>query len=243
MGQGASTVALAEQGAVVTGIDIDERELAAAREALTEVGLNADLHCLNATDLAMLHARPDQVIFWAALEHMTLEERLESIRAAWDVLRPGGLMTVVETPNRLWPFDSHTSGLPYFAWLPPDLAYRYSGHSERPGFGDRYAGTGHDGTDFLHFLRRGHGVSFHEFAVALEMDHRDIEVHSCMQLERRRSEPYRAIGWRMSQAGRTERSLRSYDRKTHPAWYQPFLYLSLVKGAERPATYQPSVIG
>jgi hypothetical protein len=119
--------------------------------------------------------------------------------------------------------------LPYFSWLPSELAYRYSQYSPRQGFGDRYTEAEPDPAQFLHFLRRGHGVSFHEFAVALERDRREIAVASSMQLERRRRAPYRELGWRLSVAGRTERVLRGYDKAVHRAWFQPMLYLSLAK--------------
>ena len=38
------------------------------------------------------------------------------------VLRPGGFLFVYESPNRLWPVDHHTTGLPLLPYLPPGLA-------------------------------------------------------------------------------------------------------------------------
>ena len=40
---------------------------------------------------------------------MTLDERLEAIKSTWEATRPGGIWCVVETPNRLWFHDGHTS--------------------------------------------------------------------------------------------------------------------------------------
>ena len=97
---------------------------------------------------------------------MTLEER-----KAADAPAPGScslrgdLWCVVETPNRLWYHDSHTSFLPYFHWLPDDLAFEYSRMSPRAGFRDCYRVP--DAASRLHFLRRGRGVSYHEFDLAL----------------------------------------------------------------------------
>jgi S-adenosylmethionine-dependent methyltransferase len=192
------------------------------------LGLHADLVVANAADLPEATAGRGRswVIFWAVLEHMTIDERLASLSSAWCHLEPGGLLTLVETPNRLWPFDSHTSLLPYFSWLPYELAHRYSGHSRRPGFRDRYVdGTG---AGMEHFLRRGHGVSFHEFDLAIGQ-HGTLPVASYLQAYWRRRDPVRALSWPLSRAGRTERLLASYSPATDRAWFQPFLYLTLRK--------------
>jgi ubiquinone/menaquinone biosynthesis C-methylase UbiE len=229
IGTGPSTVALVEQGASVVGIDIDDDDVDAARTALAASGLGAELRVMNATGLGAVASGVDQIIFWAVLEHMTVDERLSAIRSAWAALVPGGLLTVVETPNRLWPLDSHTSLLPYFSWLPTELAYRYSHFSPRSGFGDRYLDPEPTTGQILHFQRRGHGVSFHEFTLALDMNPSELPVASCMQLHRRRKAPYRGVAWTVSAAGRTERVVRSYSSDVHRAWFQPFLYLSLRK--------------
>lgn len=227
-GAGASTAALAEQGVDVIAVDLSTDLLAEARLLLDAMALSAELVVRNATELAsVLPERSiDQVVFWAVLEHMTIEERLVALREAWTRLEPGGLLTVVETPNRLWPFDSHTSQLPFFSWLPYELAYRYAGFSPRVGFGDQY-GVGSD-LRMEPFLRRGHGVSFHEFDLAVG-DHKVIGVKSCMQTYRRREDLLRWIAWSASRHGHTERVIASYSPGTDRAWFQPFLYLTLEK--------------
>src|SRR5688572_27832594 len=77
-GTGASTVALAEQGALVTAVDIDTESLLVATERCRVYGVDAifvqaegsvlDRH-LNLADF-------DFVIFFACLEHMTHAERI-----------------------------------------------------------------------------------------------------------------------------------------------------------------------
>lgn len=233
VGTAASTVALAEQGADVIGLDVVSEDLDVARTVLDGLGLEAALHHENATEVANHLSGADHLIYWAVLEHMTVPERLLSLRAAWENLAEGALLTVVETPNRLWPHDSHTSGLPFFSWLPQDLAFRYSRHSERVGFGDRYVDEHPPEAEFQHFLRRGLGVSYHEFAVAFDVAPSDIEVVSCMQLERRRAAPYRQAGWQVSAAGRTERTLRGFAPEIDRAWFQPFLYLTLRRSQQK----------
>ncbi len=225
-GHGASTFALCEQGAHVTAYDLDQPGLDEAAAHLAAAGLVADLRCDNATALADLAlATLDWVMFWASLEHMIHTERIAAIRGAWAALRPGGLLTVVETPNRLWPHDSHTSQLPFYSWLPDDLAFDYARFSRRPGFGgSRYSDST---TEMVDFRRRGRGVSVHEFRLAL--DDQPVDVASCMQLERRGRNPLRRLAWAAGAPGRTVRCLQRYEPDLHPAWLQPFLYLTLRK--------------
>ena len=224
-GEGVACVAVAEQGASVIGIDIDEPALARAQQLCA--GLDVELHHMNSTDIARFaEAGIDWVIFWASLEHMTLEERLISLRAAWSLLPCGGLLTIIETPNRLWPFDAHTSQVPFFNWLPDDLAFLYSSRSPRAGFGGTtYADAS---AQMLDFLRRGRGFSHHEVEVAVGTE-ATRSVVSSMQLERRRRQRLRGTGWRLSSHGATERALSRFDPGLHPAWLQPFLYLTLRK--------------
>jgi S-adenosylmethionine-dependent methyltransferase len=96
---------------------------------------------------------------------MTLTERLASLRQAWDLLVPGGSIGAIEAPNRLWFSDGHTSQLPFFNWLPDELAFAYAPHSPRENFRELYGDGAVEGME--HFLRRGRGVSYHEFVLAL----------------------------------------------------------------------------
>lgn len=166
-GTGSSTVALAEQGAVVTAIDIDEDALLVARDRCAAYGIEATFMPLNSQRLigAFQIGSFDLIVFFACLEHMTTQERLDSLRQAWDLLPSNGLLAIIETPNRLWFYDEHTSWLPLFHWLPNDLAFQYSKMSKRENFRELYR-------DYLpetkqHFLRRGRGMSFHEIDLAI----------------------------------------------------------------------------
>jgi len=166
-GTGSSTIALAEQGAKITGIDIDEGALLVAKERSNIYGVNAEFRVLNARDISsnFCGAKFDLIIFFACLEHMTIAERLSSLRDAWEMLPADGLLVVVDTPNRLWYFDGHTSILPFFHWLPNELAFAYSKFSSRENFRELY--NEYDATSKEHFLRAGRGVSFHEFDIAI----------------------------------------------------------------------------
>ncbi|GAI97568.1 unnamed protein product, partial [marine sediment metagenome] len=118
-GTGCSTITLAEQGANVIALDIDQNALNVAKERCKIFDLDVDFFNINATEVQKKFSRNhfDFIIFYASLEHMTLEERISSMKTTYDILPYGGLWSIIETPNRLWYYDSHTSLLPFFSWL------------------------------------------------------------------------------------------------------------------------------
>ena len=122
------------------------------------------------------------IIFFATLEHMTHEERLNAMASTWNMLSERGMWVVLETPNRLWYFDGHTSGLPFFQWLPDDLAFKYSKFSPRNEFSGIY--REYNKETELHFLRRGRGLSFHEFDLSINESKKLNVVSSKIQYEK-----------------------------------------------------------
>jgi ubiquinone/menaquinone biosynthesis C-methylase UbiE len=220
-GTGSSTVALAEQGSRITAIDLDPGSLEVARRRCDAYRVSADLRLANAVEvLESAQAGSYQlIIFFACLEHMTHLERIACLRLAWERLPPNGTLAIVETPNRLWYFDSHTSLLPFYHWLPDDLAFEYSRFSTRKGFNDRYRDTTPE--DFNHFLRRGRGASFHEFEVAIGPV-KELAVHSLKEFQR----PWSAL--RRSRADRQYQRLLS---RLHPGlasgWFEEYLDITV----------------
>lgn len=217
-GTGSSTVALAEQGAVVTGIDIDEGALSVARERSKAYGIKAKFIALNADQLPKTFGENefDIVIFFACLEHMTISERLTSLQYAWEMLPPEGLLIITETPNRLWFFDSHTSNLPFFNWLPDELAFRYSRFSQRNNFRELYREYNADTK--IHFLRRGRGISFHEIEMAIGSTENYRVISSLSSYE----------GLRFNlRKSRIERNYKSILKKIYPNIHQGFFDDSL----------------
>ena len=219
-GTGCSTVALAEQGALVTGIDVDASGLRVAHDRCRLYGVRADLHELNAVEAAR-HFKAgdfDLIIFFACLEHMTLPERMEALPALWGLLRGGAWLAIVETPNRLWYFDDHTSLLPFFNWLPDELAFAYSKFSERELFKDN---DPNHPTNMQEFRRLGRGVSYHEFDLA-------IGTHEvCSSLSAFYG--YRLTLLRSMRAHRFKSLLRSFRPDLHDGWFEPTLNLLMKK--------------
>ncbi len=169
-GTGSSSIALAEQEATVYGLDVDDKSLILAKERTELYGLTdkIELKKGNATEIDQIYQHDffDIVIFFASIEHMTYDERIDSLKAAWKVLKKGGALCILGTPNRLWMFDSHTSYLPFYDWLPDELAYKYTQFSTRQYFNKLYK------RDFNatreEFARWGRGVSYHELELAIK---------------------------------------------------------------------------
>ncbi|KAA8966032.1 bifunctional 2-polyprenyl-6-hydroxyphenol methylase/3-demethylubiquinol 3-O-methyltransferase UbiG [Mycobacterium sp.] len=166
-GTGSSTFALAEQGAQVTAVDVMADSVAVSQERLRLFGLgDQSLHHMNATDIGSNFDQKsfDFVLFFASLEHMTTDERLTSLRAAWNLLVDDGILGIIEAPNRLWLYDDHTADLPFFHWLPDEIALQYI--QETP----RYRAAPFDIESEeaeIELIRRGRGVSYHEIELAL----------------------------------------------------------------------------
>jgi len=225
-GTGCSTVALAEQGAQVTAIDIDEQALEDNRKRCEVYNVDANIINLNAIDAAQYFKgqKFDFIIFWACLEHMTHEERIASIRCTWNMLDKGAFWCLTETPNRLWFFDSHTSKLPFFMWLPDDLAVKYASYSPR----DKFQVKMQTDASVEALSRCGRGMSFHELEVALKPAD-SLDVVSCMTTELRKHKLLPRLCWRLSLNHRYESIIRRACPDIHPGFFQPFLDLIIRK--------------
>lgn len=227
-GTGCSTVALAEQGAKVTAVDVDANSLTVASERSRAYGLAVHFAQANATEVHQLFAgqKFDYVIFYAALEHMTMEERLSAMKATWQMLPPGGLWCVIDTPNRLWYYDAHTSLLPFHMWLPDELAFEYSRFSPRQNYRELYR----EYTDQakLDFLRRGRGVSFHEFELAMK-PLETLKIKSSLNSTNRKNGLLGPVKWRLSNEYRYISLLRRIAPHVHEGFLQSFLNLVIEK--------------
>jgi S-adenosylmethionine-dependent methyltransferase len=227
-GTGCSTVALAEQQAKVTAVDVDENCLVVAEARCQLYGLDAMCFQANATEVHELFSSQhfDFVIFYASLEHMTLEERLVAMKNTWDMLSPGDLWCVIETPNRLWYYNAHTSLLPFYLWLPDELAYQYSQFSPRDNFRELYE----DGTDesMLHFRRRGRGVSFHEFEITMKPVG-ELNVISSLSTFHRKPKPFWRPNRKQFIEDRYIAFLSEIAPQLHEGFYQSSLNLIIKK--------------
>jgi len=132
-GTGSTAVMLAEAGdsARITAADIDPVSLELAELRFRHHGVSSRISIrlidpvLKAGDLDLPPDRFDLVLMNGVLEHVVpFRARAAVLLEAWRVLRTGGMLFISETPNALWPFDRHTTGLPFIPWLPSRAAHR-----------------------------------------------------------------------------------------------------------------------
>lgn len=225
-GTGSSTVALAEQGARVVAFDVDAPSLSVARDRCSVYGMTVDLRRGNAADVTADVVRAaDITIFTASIEHMTLEERLSALSNTWSALSSGAWLVVVQTPNRLWWFDDHTSYLPFYLWLPEELAIYYAKYSSRKPFNDEVAPPVSE--DMLMKLSRtGRAASYHEFQLAMG-DLSDLEIRSLGSWLRRN--PVHWVKWAMYDRAFHRMLSRRAPAGIAPAFCEPYLELAIRK--------------
>jgi len=176
-GTGSSTAAFAHFVDKIVAYDIDEKSIEAAKKRMDIMELkNAEFNLVQPESLAksIINEIDEANIFllFAVLEHMTVEERQETIINCWDLLPEEGLLVIVETPNLLQYFDWHTSVLPFFHFLDSDLCAKYSIKSPRKGFNDDFSGKVFSSVEKdLKMTRWGRGISYHDFELTLGDDY------------------------------------------------------------------------
>ena len=130
---------LAEQPEVaeVYSFDTDPAFAAITRAKVEEMDLRVvrDVaHFSNdaTRNLPYPNAAFDLVLAIGVVEHLPTHNRRAQVDEYYRVLAPGGHIAILDTPNRLFPVETHSVGLPLVQWLPPRLAYRYA-RAMRPG--------------------------------------------------------------------------------------------------------------
>lgn len=119
---GASAIVLAQLGAQVSGIDVCTEIVELARLNARRFG-HDDLDLHHVTDSSRLHwpaGAFDLVLCNSVLEYVPVDQLAAVQREIDRVLRPGGLILVTASSNRLWPFEVHSGrwGVNYLPrWL------------------------------------------------------------------------------------------------------------------------------
>jgi ubiquinone/menaquinone biosynthesis C-methylase UbiE len=125
-----STLCLGRLGAAsVIGVEPRGEFVEAARLRVRDSGMADRVSIRHVPDTRTLPFSTgtfDAVVMNAVLEHIPPAARREHLAEAWRVLVPGGRLFICETPNRLWPKDSHTTGLWFVPAMPLSLARRYA---------------------------------------------------------------------------------------------------------------------
>ena len=74
----------------------------------------------------------DLVLVVGIVEHLSRRYRRVQVDEYYRVLAPGGHIAILDTPNRWFPYETHSIGLPLVQWMPAWLAYPYA-RTFRPG--------------------------------------------------------------------------------------------------------------
>ena len=67
----------------------------------------------------------DLVLAIGVVEHLPRDRRAQ-VDEYYRVLAPGGHIAILDTPNRFFPLETHSIGLPLVQWMTPSVAYRYA---------------------------------------------------------------------------------------------------------------------
>ena len=90
----------------------------------------------------------DIVLVFAVVEHLPFENRNLYVDEYYRVMKSGGLIAFFDTPNRHFPIERHSIGLPFVSRMPPEIAYIYTRLLLRKKFKD---------VSFIEFMRPGSG--------------------------------------------------------------------------------------
>lgn len=126
-GCGASTMVLARilPKTRIIGLDLYPRMLEIAKLRAQHYGFRniRFMRSINPDCIPHKIGDFDFVTLNAVYEHLLPRERKGLIPQLWDHLRPGGILFINETPNRLSPTEYHTTGLPAINYLPASIAF------------------------------------------------------------------------------------------------------------------------
>jgi SAM-dependent methyltransferase len=127
-GSGASTMILHRMfpTATIVGAELDPDLLTIARKRAEHYSFPQSNLLLSprATDLPPRLGEFDFVIMSAVYEHLLPAERNILLPKLWSIIKDRGSLFLDQTPNRYFPFEGHTTGLPFLNYLPERLACR-----------------------------------------------------------------------------------------------------------------------
>lgn len=120
-GWGPFEISLAMRHGEVVGIEIDRDAIGLGKRLAREHRLQDRVHFIvaDARKLPFIAEAFDGVVSFGAFEHILMAEL--AIEEGWRALRNKGIF-YFETPNRLFPFDSHDTNLFFIHWLPACIA-------------------------------------------------------------------------------------------------------------------------
>ena len=129
-GIGGSTLGMAAllPASHIIGVELDARLVGLARRLAENRKLsNVEFRISPAGDALPVDLGCfDYVMLSAVFEHLLPPERRTLMPQLWDLLKPGGVLFVNQTPHRWFPRDAHSTGLWGINYLPDRLAHWYA---------------------------------------------------------------------------------------------------------------------
>lgn len=129
-GAGASTMVLCRMFPFteIVAIELEDRLLSIARLRTKHYGFDKITLLLSqsANELPKDIGEFDYIILNAVFEHLLPHQRKSLLPGMWNLLKPNGILFVTETPNRYFPIELHTTGLPLINYLPKKVALFYA---------------------------------------------------------------------------------------------------------------------
>ena len=111
--------------------DVDPAFVAMTRAKVDELPLRKVRQVLHLTDedttrLPFETGAFDLVLAIGVIEHLAATGRDRHVDEYYRVVANGGHVAIFDTPNRAFPLETHSVGLPGIQWLPPRLAFGYA---------------------------------------------------------------------------------------------------------------------
>ncbi|MGE3142342.1 MAG: class I SAM-dependent methyltransferase [Hyphomonadaceae bacterium] len=236
-GTGSATVPLARAFQHLKGFDLSAESVELAKRRCAMLGIdNVTLFSQNSNwtrefaENPMIFGEADVIVCYALLEHLLPLERIDLLIGAWGQLKTGGYLVVIETPNRLYPFDWHSMQMPFADQTPAELAYLWAAFSGRGSIpGDIKAKTRKEvvAGSRERMYRFGRGASFHEFHCVLGAENYEIANQAVLDRSN-------FAGFDREDIASLERQLRAVTPPVDPLFAQPVLDLVIRKtGAAR----------
>lgn len=141
-GSGASTMVLARMfpQTKIVGVELEEKLVSIARQRAAHYGYQ-NVELLLSPDADSLPPEIgafDYVVLSAVYEHLLPAEREPILLQLWNVLKPGGILFLNQTPHIGFPIETHTTGgLPFINYLPDKLACFYARHFSKRDLQDK----------------------------------------------------------------------------------------------------------
>jgi len=153
-GFGASSYCMIKRGATqILASDLEKSNTDFASLFFAQRGMSQLIEIRNGDIVPSLE--PDSfAVIWlqAVMEHLLPDERRSYLKRFWSALRPGGVLVVTETPNRVWPIEGHTTGGTWWIpWFRPERVFermrkapRYSSYSDDQFYRSGIIGSSYD---------------------------------------------------------------------------------------------------